>query len=265
MTDERVHILITELDAWTRMGQRVQLWWRDDDAGECCPALEHLLALSTRHAVPCGLAAVPMRAGESLRQVVNECEHAWVLQHGYAHINHAPKGNGAWELGLHRPTSVVLEELRQGMLLLEKLFAARFVPVIVPPWNRMDAALLPYLPVMGYRGVSAAYKRQRPVPPADLVRADAHCDLLSWKDKKAGARFVGSEKCVRELVSHLAAKRTGLADASEPTCVLTHHMEMDTAAWDFLELLFSLLATHPATDWMRPADIWPISQTRTRR
>ncbi len=249
--------LLTELDVWSHANLTAELWWRDDDAGEPCAKLDTLLRLSEEHAVPCALATIPVRAGEPLRKSVSGGAHIWVLQHGFAHINHAPKGNGAWELGLHRPMSVVLDELRQGMVKLSQLFRERFVPVVVPPWNKMDAELLPYLPVMGYRGASASYKKHRPVPPGDLRVADAHCDLLSWKDKTSGAKFAGGEKCVSALIEHLHDKRTGVTDFDEPTCILTHHLEMDDDAWGFLDALLSAIAVHPAAQWLSPAEIWP--------
>jgi hypothetical protein len=37
-----------------------------------------------------------------------------ILQHGYAHVDHAPEGAGSWELGDHRPQDAVLEELALG-------------------------------------------------------------------------------------------------------------------------------------------------------
>jgi len=258
MTIDALNLLLDELNAWKRTSMTVALWWRDDDAALPCVELDRLIQLSNEHAVPCGLATIPARAGEPLKKNISDASHIWILQHGYAHINHAPSGNGAWELGLHRPKSVVLDDLRNGMLKLSQLFKSRFVPVIVPPWNKMDSELFPYLPVMGFRGVSASYKKQRPVPPSDLRIADAQCDVLTWKKKEA--RFAGTEHCVHDLVEHLKDKRTGMVDDDEPTCVLTHHLEMDNDAWDFMDALFSLTTAHPATQWMSPVDIWPSTQ-----
>ncbi|MBC16202.1 MAG: hypothetical protein CL942_09730 [Desulfovibrio sp.] len=259
MIDDRFNPLLNELNLWTQSAKTAEFWWRDDDAAEPCVELDRLIELSERHAAPCGLATVPTRTGEALGRVVAESSHLWVLQHGYAHVNHAPKGNGAWELGLHRPESVVLSELRDGMRILSRLFGERFVPVVVPPWNKMDPALLPSLPGMGYRGASASYKSSRPTPPEGLRMADAHCDLLSWKDKAHGARFAGEEKCIRHLVDHLKNKRTGHADERELTCALTHHLEMDDAAWDFMDSLLSVISGHPASGWISPVDIWPAN------
>lgn len=256
MTFDALNILSQELDAWKSAGLTATLWWRDDDATQPCVELDRLIALSDKHGVPCGLAAVPQGAGEPLRKAVSGSGHLWVLQHGYAHINHAPSGSGAWELGLHRPKSAVLEDLRNGMLKLTQLFKERFVPVIVPPWNKIDPELLFYLPVIGYRGLSSSYKKERPEPPSDLRVVDAHCDVLHWEKKVA--RFAGADGCVTDLVEHLKDKRTGQADATEPTGVLTHHLEMDTEAWAFMEEVFALTTAHPAVKWMSPTDIWPL-------
>lgn len=255
MIGDTLHTLLDELDAWSRVRSTASFWWRDDDAGIPCASLDRLVSLSETHNAPCGLAVIPLRAGTELVQVVERASRLWVLQHGYAHINHAPSGAGAWELGLHRPTSTVLDELRAGMITLQRLFGDRFVPVVVPPWNKMDSQLLPYLPVMGYLGVSASYKKHRPVPPEGLRVADAQCDVLKWK-KGEVARFAGAEKSMANLVAHIKDKRLGLVDEAEPTCILSHHLEMDEDAWNFMDDLLSVLNEHPAAQWMTPADIW---------
>lgn len=255
MTNDVFKSLLTELDAWSRADMIAELWWRDDDAVEPTVELDTLFRLSGQHAVPCGLAVIPSMAGEPLRKDVSSQPFIWVLQHGYAHINHASSGGGAWELGLHRPQSVILDELRQGMLKLGQLFKDRFVPALVPPWNRMDAQLMPYLPVMGFKGLSTSYKKHRLVSSGDLRIADAHCDVLHWKDKP-NVRFAGAEKSVKRIVDHLRDKRKGETDESEPTCILSHHLAMDTEAWDFLDELFAQTNAHPASKWVSPADIW---------
>ncbi|WP_229590747.1 polysaccharide deacetylase family protein [Pseudodesulfovibrio sediminis] len=256
-----MNALLTELDAWQSVGLTAELWWRDDDAVEPTVELDRLIRISDRFGVPCGLAAIPAKAGEPLRKTISDAAGIWILQHGYAHTNHATPGSGtgAWELGLHRSQSIVLEELREGMRKFTQLYKGRFIPCLVPPWNRIDPELLPYLPVLGFRGLSASYKKDRPVPPDDLRVADCHCDVLYWKDKPK-VRFTGTEKSVQFIVEHLRNKRLSLADASEPTCVLTHHLVMDEDAWTFMEELFSLTGDHPAATWLSPADIWPSKE-----
>lgn len=257
MTLDTLQILLKELDAYRTNGMVAELWWRDDDAVEPTVELDRLMGISDRHGVACGLSVVPARIGEPLRKSVSGAGNVWVLQHGYAHADHSPNGTEPWELGLHRPKSVVLDELRQGMVRLTQLFKERFVPVLVPPWGRIDSELLPYLPVMGFRGLSSLYREQRPVPPGGLRFADAHCNVLDWSNKP-DVRFAGAEKCAQELARHLREKRTGEADDTEPTGMLTHHLAMDAAAWAFVETLFELTVDHPSARWLSPAEIWTL-------
>lgn len=257
MTQDIFKKLLDELDAWAWTGTPARLWWRDDDAAEPEMALDRLINLTEAHSAPCGLAVIPAKTGEPLRRFVSGCSHIWILQHGFAHVNHAPSGSGAWELGLHRPKDVILDELRQGKNKLSRLFKDHFVPAIVPPWNKIDSDLFPYLQNLGFHGVSASYKRKRPLMPEGMSYADAHCDLLTWKDKEKGAAFVGVERCIEDMVKHLNAKRKGRATPTEPTCVLTHHLEMDEASWEFMEQLLPMVSQHAAAEWVSPADIWP--------
>ncbi|MFH1912993.1 MAG: polysaccharide deacetylase family protein [Pseudomonadota bacterium] len=250
--------LLKELDNWSRCRAVATLWWRDDDAAAPCAPLERLTRLGADHGVACGLAVVPARTGPALRDHVLAAPGLLVLQHGYAHVNHAPPGNGAWELGPHRPTAEILAELRAGMEILRDLFGTRFVPAVVPPWNRMDPALLALLPGLGFRGVSASHGRDATTSPLGMRRADAHCDLLSWKG--GPARFAGQEKCVTSITEHLKEKRSGRVNPDEPTGVLTHHLEMDEDAWIFMDDLLSATRSQPAAAWTSPADIWPPAE-----
>lgn len=246
-----------ELDAWAESGQTAAIWWRDDDAVEATSHLETLLDLSRNHSVPANLAVIPARARPSLQQRLESAPCAWVLQHGYAHVNHAPRGQGfgAWELGLHRPLNTVLDDLRRGRERLETLFGQRFVPAVVPPWNRIDPALYPHLLSIGLVGVSAEW-RPGVSEAADGVRiVSAHADLLRWKKKQA--RFAGADRVSESLLAHLRAKRTGLADPGEPSGVLTHHLEMDEAAWEFMNALVEATTTHEACRWLAAKDIFP--------
>ena len=84
-------ILSEELDAWAAAGRAATLWWRDDDAVEPSAALERLLGLAAARDVPIALAAIPARASEALaRGIETAGARVTLLQHGYAHRNHAP-------------------------------------------------------------------------------------------------------------------------------------------------------------------------------
>lgn len=250
MTFESLQPLLQELDAFNKAGLTAELWWRDDNAAAPYVELDRVLGLSNRLGVPCGLAVFPAETGEPLRKAVSDAAHTWILQHGTgAEQNTNP----------HRPKSVVLDELRQGMLKLNQLFKDRFVPVLVPHQDRIDSELLPYLPVMGFRGLSSIHRDPRPMPPGDLRMADIYCDVLD-RSENGQARFAGAESCVTALVNHLRDKRTGYADETEPTGLRTHHMDMDPEAWEFLEALFDLTGAHPAARWLSPAAIWALPE-----
>ena len=241
--------LDAELAAWRKEGRAATLWWRDDDAGDATPALRRLVALSEAHAAPLALATVPAWATPALAAAVQSAgEIVTVLQHGYAHVNYAPAGQTKFELGPERPAPIVVAELAQGWQLLEARFGAQFLPVLVPPWNRMAPYLPPYLAELRYCGLSQFGPRTRRLPVRGLLQVNAHVDIVHWKGPVP--RFVGEAKLVDAFVEHLAARRGGEADADEPTGLLTHHAAHDDACWAFVEALLRRLAAHAAVRWL---------------
>ena len=120
-----------------------------------------------------------------------------VLQHGYSHTNHAPPSDKKVELGPHRPAMLVLGDLGTGWLALERLFAEKALPVMVPPWNRIALALVPTLPEIGFTGVSTFGPRKRRDAVRGLaLRPDTHVDLVDWKGTRG---FVGEEAALGQL------------------------------------------------------------------
>src|SRR3546814_9728269 len=80
---------------------------------------------------------------------------AWrVFQHGFRHRNHAPGDAKRAEFGDHRPVAAMLAELQAGRDLSSRLFGDRWLPVLVPPWNRIADAVAERLAELGYRGLS---------------------------------------------------------------------------------------------------------------
>ena len=112
-------------------GRAAELWWRDDDAADAGPALDRLLSVQHETQVPLALAVVPATATQALAARLVDESGVDVLQHGYAHTNHAPAGEKKMELGAHRPAMLVLGDLGTGWMALERLFGARALPVLV--------------------------------------------------------------------------------------------------------------------------------------
>lgn len=239
-----------ELDCWQADGRRATLWLRDDDACRDSPALARLLAIAGDHAVPVAVAAIPALSEASLVEALTGCAFATIVQHGYAHLNHAPAGARNWELGAHRPAAAVLAELVAGRQRLTADFGPRFVPVLVPPWNRIAPELSAALPGAGFRGLSTFGPRGSSSPAPGLLQCNTHVDLIAWRK---GRGFIGANAALERLAGHLRARRDGSADATEPTGVLTHHLDLDDEAWRFLAHLAERTRGHPAVDWIDAA------------
>jgi hypothetical protein len=184
------------------------------------------------------LAIVPANATPALAERLARAPGVDLLQHGYAHTNHAPAPDKKMELGLHRPSMFVLGELGTGRMALERLFGGRVLPVLVPPWNRIAAALVPALPEVGYCGLSTFGPRGRAHPVSGLLQVNAHVDLIDWKSR----RFVGEEAALAVLEGALAASRCA---TGEPVGILSHHLAMDEGAWDFLSSFWERVRSMP--------------------
>ena len=240
-----------ELDAWRRDGRTATLWWRDDDAVSPTPALERLLDLAATHAVSVSVAVIPALAEAALgERLASRPEHR-VLQHGYAHANHAGCGERAVELGGERDRAALLADLSAGYERLNALFAAQLLPVMVPPWNRYCRTLLEPLRGLGYRAVSAFAPRARREALAGLGQTNCHVDLIDWR---RGRGFRGEARVLDDLRAHLRARREGRVDPAEPTGVLSHHLDHDAGCWRFLDDLLGLSRSHPAARWLDGAE-----------
>ena len=235
-----------EAARWQEAGRTAQLWWRDDDAADSGPAMDRLLELHRATRVPLALAVVPAHATPALADRLAAEPGVDLLQHGYAHLNHASPGEKKAELGPHRPAMVVLGELGTGWLALERLFGNRALGVMVPPWNRIAPALVATLPEIGFSGLSTFGPRVRVRPVRGLLQVNTHADLIDWK---SGGGFAGERVVLGALVAALAHARTVTA---EPVGLLSHHLAMDGGAWDFLRSVLEKASTLPGIR-LRPA------------
>ncbi len=244
--------LSEELDAWAAAGRGATLWWRDDDAVEPSPELARLLALARARDLPLALAVIPARASEALAQWLEaHPARAALLQHGYAHLNHAREDEKKAELGAQRPADVVLEELARGWGRMTALFGETWAPILVPPHNRIAEAVVQGLAELGFQGLSTHGPRAAAEPAPGLVQVNTHLDIMFWPDPRG---FLGEPESLDILVAHLRARRLGAADAAEPTGLLTHHPAHDEPAWAFLEALLDRLAEHPAARFVEAGE-----------
>lgn len=241
-------LLIAELDAWERAGKMATLWWRDDDAVADTAALQRLV--ETARDIPLSVAVIPNDMQESLHRAIGHVATVDVLQHGFAHINHAPATEKKAEYGDHRPQSDVLAELTDGFQKLRRQFGTQFKAVFVPPWNRMSPGLTARLHEIGFTAASTyGEAHHSDGMPRNVQIVNTHVDIIDWRGSRG---FLGVRQVLSILVDHLAARRTGKLSAHEPTGVLTHHLVHDDASWSFLARLVPVIHDHRAAAWSRP-------------
>jgi hypothetical protein len=236
--------LIAALDAWSAEGRVARFWLRDDDAVEPTPALSRLMALGRAHRVPLTLAVIPAHAVEDLQRFLADYPDASVVLHGWSHENHAPPDQKKQELGLHREPAVVLGELSAGYERLNRLFAEQFVPVLVPPWNRIDKALLPHLGQIGVRALSV-FGPERPVA---LPAINTHADIMDWH---------GTRGCrpAADIIADVVRRMDDMRTTGGTMGLLTHHLVHDEAAWQFIDAMLAATSGHPACRWCALRDL----------
>jgi len=260
-----------ELTAWQADGKRLAVWWRDDDACEDSAALQRLLELAAAQAMPLLLAVIPARLQRSFIAALTAApQDVFICQHGYAHENHAPPAAKKMEL-CARPFGsddfdAAATALVTGAACLtaaldatgDSAMAGRRLPVLVPPWNRIEQGLVDLLPALGFEGLSTFGPRPRD-HPAPMVQVNCHLDIFQWKPARA---FRGEGPLLDQVTADLQRlRKTGTAQ-DEPFGLLTHHLVHDEDCWGFLDRFFALLRHHPTVQLPRPADLFSPPHAR---
>lgn len=234
-----------EFDAWAEEGRPATFWWRDDDAVEVTPALEKLFQTADNAETPISLAVIPGTLRPNLVSYVNAHTAINVFQHGYMHVNHAPSGCKDCEFGPERRGEGCLEELALGFELLEDFH--NLLPVLVPPWNRIDDNLVENLPDIGFLGISGFTPRTLEKNHSQLVHVNTHVDVVDWQNQR---RFQGTSDVLQQVLNHLMARRKRLIDPDEPTGLLTHHLVHEESSWNFIREFLSVTQAHRAVRWL---------------
>ncbi|MHA1524198.1 MAG: polysaccharide deacetylase family protein [Alphaproteobacteria bacterium] len=234
-------LLVAELDCWANAGARADIWLRDDDAVTATPALGQLLDLCTKYAVHPVVAVVPGGADNSLAAMLVGRASACV--HGIDHKNHAGPGQKKQELHASRPLDEVLAQLKAGLAAMRARFGAGLAPVLVPPWNRIDPALLPHLAALGFVGLSTFKHRATQFAAPGLVQINTHVDLMEWGDNRRGRPV---EQVAAALATALARARHA---GAEPVGILSHHLVHDAQAFEALEMVLRITREHHGAQW----------------
>lgn len=241
-----------EVQCWSRQELSITMWWRDDDASSPSRKLDRLLALSIKLDVPVALAVIPDKIDHSLGQTLASVNNVCVLQHGFSHANYAPDGQPQDEYGPERTLSVRLAELVEGRRRITTLLKG-FVPILVPPWNRIPVDLVTHLPKVGLYGISTWGARQLSFLPAYGVQQfNVHVDIMNWERYQ----FCGYSQVLGQLIHHLRTRRLVGTDCNEPIGLMTHHIAHDEAAWSFLSEFLEYTRAYPNVHWLSIADVF---------
>ena len=220
-----------------RAGTPRTIWWRDDDAVRRGPKLDALARLASTHGAPLALAVIPARVQPDLLSFAVD-EGLAVLQHGIAHENHEREGKPA-ELGAAREVATILARCVEARA---RLASPSFVPVMVPPWNRMRPDLAPALALAGYRGVSLFGQPEEDRP---LARIDTHIDPIAWRTTRDLHENDALEAMVRRALQ-----------THGPIGLLTHHDVHTRAVDTFVDALASLVSRHGGARWANARDLF---------
>jgi len=236
--------LTDELDQWAKEGVIAEFWWRDDDAVSDTPALKQLI--ETADQSPLSLAVIPDTLEESLPLLTAQHQNISILQHGFAHLNHAPANEKKAEFRDHRPQEMMIDELKTGFDVLSKEFGPQFKPLFVPPWNRLGKDGEAAVKEAGLSYISTFTPRKPHTGPYII---NTHIDPVNWK---AGRVFLGEPESLAQAILHLRAKREiwSNVDVIEPTGFLTHHLIHDDKTWAFTDKFNQVIQEHEAASWL---------------
>lgn len=223
-------------------GEPVKFWLRDDDAVQPTASLDRLLELVHKFSIPLTIAVIPKDTGRALAERLAMATQVSVAAHGWSHTNYAGVDEKKQELGNHRPHDVVLTELQLGLSRLTELHGSRFVPMLVPPWNRISGEIVARLDVTGFEVVSTFGKEKSAGGPLYI---NTHVDIMDWKGSRGGKDF-------NDLIVEIVAR---LREGSSKIGVLSHHLVHDETAWFFLEQFFATTSAHPGARWYSSSDL----------
>lgn len=223
-------------DSIEKSGHRVKFFFRADDIGIPGKNFFRLMDIFLRHGIPLCLAVVPswlsIKRWEILQKIDDKSPQLWCWhQHGWSHRNHETYGKKN-EFGKTRPADDIMKDILNGREKLEKIMKNRFNPVFTPPWNRMDARALMILKENGYKAVSMQEKTdhyKKDMIPYGLLDFSVNVDLHTRRE-------VLPEDGWKTLFDEFSyAVRSGVCG------VMIHHQLMNSACFDFLEILLGTL------------------------
>jgi hypothetical protein len=117
--------------------------------------------------------------------------------------------------------------------------------VLVPPWNRIAASLIPEIEGIGFRALSV-FGPEKQDGPIRLV--NTHADIMDWHGTRGGW---ADEAILADIVKRLRE----MLVSGGTMGLLTHHLVHDEAAWSFIGRLLAFTLQHAACRWVSLPEI----------
>ena len=156
------------------------------------------------------LAVIPDRLADEVAAMIRRLKHAWVFQHGTAHIN-----NGSETSQDEFPTSLgrkrITAELNRGRETLQQRLGINVLGY-VPPWNRMSEVVLDLLEQADFKVVSATSRIRL---ETTLKQAHVHVNVFS-QYRPVVVRCLSD--VVSEIQAQLALQREVIGIMYHPCC-----------------------------------------------
>ena len=239
--------LHAELDRWRQAGRVADLWLRDDDAVQPTAALDRLLDLTARHAIPAAVGGHPRACRRTACRAA--CVGARHRRCGARLGAREPRAGRREEAGARaascRPTSCSAN-CRGRKPSSTGCLPGKPRPFSCRPGTGSTAPCCRRSPKQASPRCRCSARRSR--PPIAVV--NTHVDIIDWHGGRGGKDHGG---LVLELAAELRWRRE--AGSREAVGVLTHHLVHDEIAWLFLERLFEATAGNPACRWASIRDL----------
>lgn len=240
--------VVEELERWQKENRPLNIWWRDDDATSPNQELMCAVDVASSLSIPLSIAVIPASVDSSLPKYLATVPQVRVLQHGYTHTNFEEPQHPKSEFGTSRKLEDVLSDIARGYQILSDSFGNMFLPVFVPPWNRISDDFIPHLAQLGIQQLSVFGSGRHEIK-SSIMKFNVHCDLIEWSNRES----LSSNQIDKLISDELRARRVGSIDTDEPVGLLTHHLLHSQDFWSEFSSLIDLTLHYPCVNWIRPS------------
>jgi len=229
----RIEACIRDARAHFSSTEPACIYFRADDVAVPGRSFSRMMELFSHYRTPLSLAVVPawltQERWNSLKNTGVRSASLWCWhQHGWRHVNHETTGKNQ-EFGPARLYSELKHDLLKGKRRLKNILGNQFYPVFTPPWNRCYQNTLRLLEECRYLAASRNYGALPASPGRKLPDLCVDVDLHTRKDPDPVS---GWNRLFKVLEKDISSGRCG---------IMLHHQKMNTAAFDFLEILLKTL------------------------